>query len=1145
MASTTRNYRDGFDFKTLTTDVLIPKYFPDQDISTRNSGLLGLTTEQLATISEDTFFATSTLLKEFFITKATLPESIYSYAALFHLSDVIGHAAKCRFLLVLDEKELSKVFDEANMYATQQTQNIIYLSKNTTIYVEDIPFVFDYDIEITRKKTKLHSTEYVYGAKYVVTEFNNSISDIINPYIKIRRTVDGYFALEVIGRQCVREESIENLIDNSVINYPIIDVKFDGILAGFDAFYKKPGDTEYTQLLLRVGNALPEKDPFCYYKIVDENVLRLSFSLNNSYFQPEFNSEIKIVTYTTKGKDGNFKTYSGKEVVVIKDTERYAYNESFIIGALVTSPADEGSNNMSLEDLRRLTATQFSTATVLSTDNDLELFFENYEKRNGNIINFIKRRDDLVTRLYTGFMVCKNEDFVYPTNTLDIAMNYNTWVNPDGGYTYTQDPGFLYRYEMESGSNNRVIPFYKLGYNEDKTFINFQGQTIRQNILKEYYAWLHSVNPSVNPDYESTEEEWETKYIASKVEEETLEYYVNNVIKTCPDCGYQSYKTFTDEDGNELCYCCHGENLESGKSRLSDFKMSVFDTEEIESRITKDMFVYANPFLMSITKHPGLVNYYLTIINQTALLDFIDYNINVPNQFIINQVTVERPLSKEKEYTVSLRLMSSMQWDTELLIPGITKEEYVGKRSQLNKNYLRVIMIIEDGGTEACYLEMVPTAYDKELDVVTFACKFKTTDHVTLGNQMQLADYSAEELGYKPYVEELSTTEYTMAEAEKLKIWINEREYIEDTPQTFSMRESEEEEGLYIPVDEEDETTGDGEIITPPEDTEEPETEDRSGIHGNFVYISNKSSKLIPMNQVEVRFVVLYKEPELDAETEYVTNNYPSSSQFFNLTDYQWTNIYSTFSDRIDFIKPLTMIRSSMYYRDDRLFNVAKGDIYLYSSPMVKYSLMQHIDSKGKLTKNETGKTNYEMFTYLIQQWYDQYQNLETILSTIILQASYIDLKWYNTYGRSKNYVIGDEDEIIDRVNISISFQIYLIAGTDQIKASDELKTFIKETIESLNEAGSNELHISNIMRNIENNFAYVDHIKFVGINGDVDQNGSYTRTEKMGYSTDYQSIKNITKEINELSKEERFSYVPEMLCVNKDQICLVLYEED
>ena len=182
MASTTRNYRDGFDFKTLTTDVLIPKYFPDQDISTRNSGLLGLTTEQLATISEDTFFATSTLLKEFFITKATLPESIYSYAALFHLSDVIGHAAKCRFLLVLDEKELSKVFDEANMYATQQTQNIIYLSKNTTIYVEDIPFVFDYDIEITRKKTKLHSTEYVYGAKYVVTEFNNSISDIVNPF---------------------------------------------------------------------------------------------------------------------------------------------------------------------------------------------------------------------------------------------------------------------------------------------------------------------------------------------------------------------------------------------------------------------------------------------------------------------------------------------------------------------------------------------------------------------------------------------------------------------------------------------------------------------------------------------------------------------------------------------------------------------------------------------------------------------------------------------------------------------------------------------------------------------------------------------------------------------------------------------------
>lgn len=1130
MVNTTRNYRDNFDFKTLTTDVLIPKYFPDQDISTRTSGLIGFTTEQLSTISEDTFYATSTLLKEFFIQKASLPESIYAYASLFQLSNVIGSAAKCRFLLVLDEKELSKVFDEANMYATQVTQNVIYLSKNTTIYVEEIPFVLDYDIEITRKKTKLAATEYVYAAKYVVTEFNNSISDITNPYIKIRRSVDGYFAMEVIGHQCVREETTENLIDNSTINYPIIDVKFDGILAGFDAFYKAPGDTEYTQLLLRVENSLPEKDPFCFYKIIDENILRLSFSLNDSYFQPEFNSEIKIVTYTTLGKDGNFDTYTGKEVSIIKDTEEYNYNETFILGALVTSGSEGGSDTISLEDLRRLTATQFRTANVLSTDEDLEEFFNSYKDKNENRIKFIKRRDDLSSRLYTGFMVCKNEDYVYPTNTLDITMNYKSWNNPDGGYTYTQDPGYLYTYETENGYNNRVVPLFKLGFKEDKLFRNFQGQNVYQNIMKDYFKWLHGINPSVNPSYSSSEEDWESLYISSKNENETLEYYVENVIYTCPHCGFQSHRTFSDPDsGKELCYCCHNEGIKTGYN-MADMVLTVFDVEEIESRITKDMFVYANPFLMSITKHPGLVNYYLTIINQTSLLDFLQYNIDVPNQFIINQATFERALSKDKEYSVKLRLMSSMQWNPELLIPGISNDDYVGKRTNLSKNYVRVMMIIEDGGVDSCYMEMVPTSYDKDLDVVTFECKFRTNDHVTLGNQMQIQDYTNEELGYNPYLMDYTSTEYTMDESEKLKLWVNEREYIDDSSENTGT-----ETASVMRL---------RSAITEGSNTEE-EVIDNSGIRGNFTYIINKTSKLIPMTDVEVKFVVLYKEYEVDDDYVYTTNNYPSQQAMFSLVNYNWTNIYSTFSDRVDFIKPLTMIRSSMYFRDDRLYNVANGDIYLYSSPMIKYSLMQHFDSNGAYTKNECGKTNYEMFTYLINQYRNQYNNLETVLYSIICQATYLDLKWYNTYGKSKNYIIGDSDEIIDRVNISIGFYIYLVAGTDAIKVTDEIKSFIKETIENLNTTGSNELHISNLMRTIENNFAYVDHIKFIGINGDIDASGSYKTTDTMGYSTDYQSIKNITKDINELSKEERFAYVPEMLCINKDQICLVLYNED
>lgn len=1142
-ASTIRNYRDNFDFKDLTVNTLIPKYFPDQDVSTRMSGMIGFTTEQMAIISEDTFFAASTLLKEFFIQKASLPESLYSYASLFQLANTIGSAATCRFLLVFNEAELTKAFDEANRYATSATRDKIYLGKNTTIYIhygdegseKDIPFILDYDIEITRRKTKLSTSEYMYSAKYITSEFKNTISDIINPYIKIRRNEGGYFALEIFGRQCQREETEQPIIDNSAINYPTIDVKFNGILAGFDAFYRESSNDEWIQLEKRVANSMPEKDPFCFYRIIDENVLRLSFSLSDSYFQPEFNSEIKIVTYTTMGNSGNFPMYTGKNIDVIKDTERYSYNEEFILGVIVASASEGGSDTITLEQLRRLTSTQYSTATVISSDNDLECYFETMEDINGNKINFIKRRDDLAGRLHTGFMVCKNEDYVYPTNTLDISMNYKTWNNPDGGYTYTHDPGFLYVYE--SGNSNRLIPYYKKGFWEDKSFLNFQGQTVIQNIMRDYFIWLNSVNHNANFGFDDENENWATEYHPSKEPNETVEYYMKNVVKVCNDCGYHTYKTLIEEDGKELCPVCHSENLRKG-TKLIDMQCTVFDIDEIEENITRDMFVYSNPFLMTITKYPGLVNYYLTIINQTSLLDFTHFNQENSMQFIVNQANFERPLNKEKEYTVTLRLMCSMQWNPELLIPGITKDEYIPRRTHLKDNFIRVMMVIMDGGIEACYMEMIPISYDTQDDIITFQCKFKTNDHVTLGNQMQLEDYSTDELGYK---EEFisNVTEYTMHEEERLKLWIQERELIVEGTTEPPNAGFITDEGFEKPDPDKPDTSD-----PDPEEPIEPDEPDNSGIQGNFTYITNGSTKLIPMEQVEIRFVTLYKDYEEENDENRITNNYPTSGLFFSLPGYEWTNVYSTFSDRVDLIKPLTMVRSSMYFRDDRLYNVTDGDIYLYSSPMIKYSLLQHLNSRGEYSKNENGLTNYEMFTYMINQWYNQYKYFERILSTVICQSTYVDLKFYNTYGRSKNYIIGDEDEIIDRVNISSMFTIYLVKGTDQVKARDEIKTFLKETIEKLNEVGINDLHVSNIMRLMETQFAYIDHIIFGGFNGDV-VNGEYTITDKMGYNTEYQSIKCITKDLNDLSKDERFAYVPEMLCINKDQIVLVFYEMD
>lgn len=64
--------------------------------------------------------------------------------------------------------------------------------------------------------------------------------------------------------------------------------------------------------------------------------------------------------------------------------------------------------------------------------------------------------------------------------------------------------------------------------------------------------------------------------------------------------------------------------------------------------------------------------------------------------------------------------------------------------------------------------------------------------------------------------------------------------------------------------------------------------------------------------------------------------------------------------------------------------------------------------------------------------------------------------------------------------------------------------------------------------REIELTFAYVHHIKFIGINN---------------YDPKYQTVKNITTDLNTLTKEERIRYVPEILVANLDNIILTFFE--
>ena len=442
-----RDYTDNFSLKEFALSELAPKYFPDVEVNKLNIGMIGMTTELIGNVMEDSFRTTSTLINEVWPNRAQIPESIYSHAAIFQLDANFATAAKCQFIFAIKEEDL------LNAAETKDRFKEFILDKDTQVIVSEKIFTFDYDVIIRAQK---HRGEWSYSAQYDMA-YTNSISDLTNQYIRIRRSPNGYLLLIVYLRQVVRQYDREQIIDNSKLNLTTLEVSFEGQLAGFDALYTKPDGTVH-QLTKSIMYTSPLKTPFCYYKFKDDNTLLISFSNKDSYFQPEFNSEITIQLYTTSGEDGNFEKYTGNDINVILTDENYENNSNIITTAQAYGSSSGGFNGKGLEALRDLTIEAYSTTNSITTENDLEIYFRNYVTKYGTDIKFIKKRNDIFEHLFSAFMIIKDEDYIYPTNTLNITFKSDkSDITDDSLNEFTLKPGHLFKYVPSSSDTGTLL----------------------------------------------------------------------------------------------------------------------------------------------------------------------------------------------------------------------------------------------------------------------------------------------------------------------------------------------------------------------------------------------------------------------------------------------------------------------------------------------------------------------------------------------------------------------------------------------------------------------------------------------------------------------------------------------------------------
>lgn len=438
-----RNYTSNFDVKEFIQEVLIPKAFPDIPMNKLNLGFTGVASEMISQAIEDSYNTAALMMNESFITRAVLPSSIYSEASLFNLGYTFATPSQCSFAVQLWLEDIIKYSTQVRNTLTMRYR----LDKNTKIILGDNTYRFDYDIIIDHQYI---DGKRVFNVYYDMNE-TNSIAIVTNQYVKHQVTSIGWLVLFVTLQEFDRKIDENSITDNLVTVNSDIFLKWTRQIAGLDLIYITPRG-ERVSMKLKNQYTSAEQDPFVWYSFYDDNTIKLSFSNNKGFFQPDFNSKIESTIYTCIGASANFDSYDNKSgVPVQKSGERFEYNANTRMVALCYSGSTKGVDKGDIELLREDVILAHNTVNVITTDNDLKLWFNRFAKRYGTRAEFFKRRDDPSGRLFSQFISISNNTYIYPTNTLsiDVEQEQFDFVNSDDNGINTEfiiKPGHLWEY---------------------------------------------------------------------------------------------------------------------------------------------------------------------------------------------------------------------------------------------------------------------------------------------------------------------------------------------------------------------------------------------------------------------------------------------------------------------------------------------------------------------------------------------------------------------------------------------------------------------------------------------------------------------------------------------------------------------------
>ena len=323
---------------------LLKQYLELENVDLTKSSFLSFIVDSLSTLTSNTLFYQMSAYREFFLTKAQLPESIYNLSAFlgYSPSEATSSQVNVLFTVPFGFEDAVTIFEIPEGFKVTAEGDVVF----TTYYSTSIKVTDNDKVVIT------------------VREGNRTYN--------LPVTIESSQFLFILPFRQVSITQQEFSIDEDLQQYQFVslDVPFSGQISEQSVQVKPPNSASYETYTEVASLFLMDSSTKGYVARRTDTGLSLQFGNGLIGYQPEPGGNIIIDLSLTDGADGNVIVGSIRSGDRIYNTTDAGITEVVQYSITNGSPAFNGEDEESLEDIRSNAIVNISALERIVTKND-------------------------------------------------------------------------------------------------------------------------------------------------------------------------------------------------------------------------------------------------------------------------------------------------------------------------------------------------------------------------------------------------------------------------------------------------------------------------------------------------------------------------------------------------------------------------------------------------------------------------------------------------------------------------------------------------------------------------------------------------------------------------------------------------------